>query len=290
MASYYEVAGDAVFRVCPESTKIVELLFEEFGGDDIKIECGGGDRTRAVTVNGGADMSNKEARRLTELLTGLSPYVDQPSYFVTRGDDGEGFLYIGPPEREGEAKSKHAMNQIMPHLAALTGDDREKLRSHIGPDPAVECLFRLQQMIRGTHPDFKGGVTFLDILNAVEGAISLLCTAKPPSVRDAAEVVERMAVSVQMWADHHEASASKNDDPSGEYQDAGNADAYRHVVGGLTTVALKLKDGNVDAALADAKNFGDECPEDDEDEDEDEDEDDDDGEEEEDEEGDDDEE
>ena len=73
----------------------------------------------------------------------------------------------------------------------------------------------------------------------------------------ATAILDAMTTSIGIWRDHYEA----RDDSVTAAEDGGQADAYGHVATTLSMIAQKVKDGDMDGALADAKEFGTDCPE-----------------------------
>jgi hypothetical protein len=100
------------------------------------------------------------------------------------------------------------------------------------------------------------------VVASEEIADALIAAMSKVHFKKFGEVLDRLTTSVAMWGDHHEELVPKDFVASGENQ--GCADAYTHVAGGLTTISLKVKDGDLDGAFAEALKIGDEVPADDE--------------------------
>ena len=108
----------------------------------------------------------------------------------------------------------------------------------------LTCVYCGQEYPKGT-PTAKHKALYDHIRNCPKHPLCHLTT-----------IIETMSISIGVWRDHYEA----RDDSVTAAEDHGEADAYGHVATTLSMIAQKVKDGDMDGALAEAKQFGSDCP------------------------------
>ncbi len=140
MTVWYEVYGQIVVHDTPEMWRLVGA-YNSIYAENLTIEAAESDTDGIVPLffGGGAEMSHDGISKIDEAAEAFAAHVTDPAFLTTVYDGDHGFLYIGPPEKTAEAKSKHVFNEILNLIEYLTPADAVALQvvleSHVvAPD------------------------------------------------------------------------------------------------------------------------------------------------------------
>jgi hypothetical protein len=128
MSVWYELFGVVNVRACNEAKAIAEK-FAKSCGELTADYTDNLDGTATVEFSGGVFTSHGSIEVIDEQAQALAPYVVEPAFLHFNYDHTEsGKLYVGLAEKEAEAKSRDALNEIKNLLDHLTASDKEQLR------------------------------------------------------------------------------------------------------------------------------------------------------------------
>lgn len=131
MSVWYSLCGGITVNNGPAVQEILERFDDEGGEIGVIGEIENTDGTLTIIIGGGDLMSYTAAEQLDSILQELGPYATEPTYITYECDNENGFLYIGPPDREGDYRSREALREIKSLVGDLNENDRNRLIDHL---------------------------------------------------------------------------------------------------------------------------------------------------------------
>lgn len=132
MGAWFSLNGSVKVRKCPEVDAIYDRLagdefFNEFNLDQEVYEDG----SALVSISGGDKLPYSKCNELENTLMELGPFTLEAGFLVGEYENDRCEIYIGPPEKQAEARSSLRLAQILEMTDQLTPKDRAMLKESL---------------------------------------------------------------------------------------------------------------------------------------------------------------